>query len=1065
MTEQEIFFEALELTEAEPRAAYIQGACGKDAVLQRKVEELLKEHFSNDGLLAGPAVEPDRANTVESLHQEGSTRRIGRYKLLEKIGEGGMGEVWMAEEEKLASRRVALKLIKLGMDTRTVIARFETEGQALALMDHPYIARVFDAGATDTGRPYLVMELVRGIKITEYCDNHRLSTRDRLELFIKVCQAIQHAHQKGIIHRDLKPSNVLVTLNDGEAVPKLIDFGIAKAIAQKLTDKTLYTEFQALLGTPAYMSPEQADLSSLDIDTRSDIYSLGVLLYELMVGQPPFDAVEIMHGGFEAMRRVIREKDPIKPSTKLNTLSAVALTTTAHRRRTDAVKLTHLLRGDLDWIVMKCLEKERKQRYETANGLAMDVRRYLSNEPVVARPHSMAYRLERFARRNQLALTATAILSLLVMFSVSAVLFLQHRANQNYRQRLYVSEVNRAGIAWQAGQSSQMLSLLDNCPVDLRSWEWNFLRQQVRRWSPNVYLAATNLEGSELSVDGRLLAVAADRVIQIRDFPSGQPRLAIPFTAQWNSPFAIAPRGEHLATLAGPEGTLTVWHLRTGERVAEMNHGSAGHALAWSADGQCVASGGNNQNIHIWDAKTGRKQRTYTAQGAILGLAFAPDDQTLAVGTKGRGVQILDLAKGAVKQTLRTRGQGPSRLKFSPDGRKLATSNVSYGGYGADNRVWSLEAEEGSLDVSPSADAVWFAFSSNSSQLAIADHLGMIRLWDLDRRAEIERFSAHVGAINGLQWLPDGRLFSSGADGATRLWKVRNSGVTQLKGYPASLRTLAFSPNGRWLTAAGIGPQVFVWDAADGMLAGSYSNHLGNANAVAFSPDGSVATAGGDQMVRVWDPVTLESVWASSLAPAAMAYWIAYSPDGRRIYAASRRGTLTILDAATGQHLNLITGLEENVDGLAVSPDGNLLAICQKVKLSVWFADGSRELWTVPANPDRCAAFSPDGKWIATGDQDGKVSLWGVESAGRDHRTLRGHATSVSGVGFHPDGRRLVSCSKDGLVKIWDWEAGFELLTLPVPGGGILWHTAFSPDGKTIAAAGGDGTVTLWRVD
>jgi len=1062
MTEREIFFEALDIGELGARAAYLQCACGRDAALRRKVEELLKEHFSDDDLLAGPAVDGDRTDLVESP-LEAPSQRIGHYKLLEKIGDGGMGEVWMAEQERPVGRRVALKLIKMGMDTRSIIGRFEAEGQALALMDHPNIAQVFDAGVTEHGRPYLVMELVRGIKITEYCDQHRLSTRDRLELFTKVCQAVQHAHQKGIIHRDLKPSNVLVTLIDGEPVPKLIDFGIAKAIAQKLTDKTVFTEFQALVGTPTYMSPEQADLSSVDIDTRSDIYSLGVLLYELLVGQPPFEAAELLRGGFEGMRSIIREKDPEKPSTRLKTLPGAERTTTAQRRRTDAAKLTHLLQGDLDWIAMKCLEKSRARRYETANGLAMDVRRYLSNEAVLARPPSTAYRVERFARRHQRVLAAAALLTLILIFGVAAVILVQHNANEQYRQRLYVSEVSRAGLAWRAGQSSEMIVLLNRCPADLRGWEWNFLRQQVGRWHSTAWLTATNVEQAEPCADGRLIAVAAGGVIQVRDFPSGQWRLNIPFTVQWHSPFAVSPHGESLATLAGPEGILTVWNLRTGQRAAEMHLGSADHALAWSADGQWVASGGDGRTIRIWEAKTGREERTYPAKGRILSLAFAPDDKTLAVGTEGNGVQLLDLPSGTVKRTLRTRGRGPSRLQFSPDGRKLATSNISYGGYGSDNRVWSLNAEEGSLDVSRSGDAVWFAFSGDSRQLAVADHLGTIRLWDLERRAEIDRFSAHVGGVNSVEWLPDGRILSSGSDGAVRIWELRRSGVEQFKGYPSSLRTLAFSPDSRWVAAAGVAPQVFIWDAAGGFLAGIYTNHLGDANAVAFSPEGQVATTGGDRMVRVWDPVTLKTVWASSLAPDSIAYWIVYSPDGRRIYAASNKETLTVLDAATGKHLSSIKGLEDVVDGLAISPDGHLLALCEKVRLSVWQADGSRELWNVPAKPDRCAAFSPDGKWIATGDQDGKVSLWEVASAGQVHRTLRGHAGSVSGVSFSPDGSRLVSCSKDGLVKLWDWRAGVELLTLPVPGGGILWHAVFSPDGKTIAAAGGDGIVTLWK--
>jgi tetratricopeptide (TPR) repeat protein len=301
---------------------------------------------------------------------------------------------------------VALKIIKLGMDSRQIVARFEAERQALAMMDHPNIARIFDADTTDTGRPYFVMELVRGIKITEYCDQNQLPTRERLNLFILVCQAIQHAHQKGIIHRDIKPSNILVTLHDGLAVPKVIDFGIAKATQQELTDKTLFTQFQQFIGTPAYISPEQAEMSGLDIDTRADIYSLGVLLYELLVGQTPFDAKEMMQGGLDALRRIIREKEPLRPSTKLNTLQGDARTTVGKLRQTDVGRLVHQLQGDLDWIVMKCLEKDRQRRYETASGLAMDVQRHLDNEPVVARPPSKLYEFQKTVKRHKIGFAA-----------------------------------------------------------------------------------------------------------------------------------------------------------------------------------------------------------------------------------------------------------------------------------------------------------------------------------------------------------------------------------------------------------------------------------------------------------------------------------------------------------------------------------------------------------------------------------------------------------------------------------------------------------------------------------
>src|SRR5438874_5260375 len=333
---------------------------------------------------------------------------LGRYKLLEKVGEGGCGVVYVAEQTEPVRRRVALKVIKLGMDTKQVIARFEAERQALALMDHPNIAKVLDAGATEAGRPYFVMELVRGIKITEFCDEKSVPTADRLKLFTQVCQAIQHAHQKGVIHRDIKPSNILVTVNDGVPVPKIIDFGIAKATAGPLTDKTFFTAFEQFIGTPAYMSPEQAEMTGLDIDTRTDIYSLGILLYELLTGRTPFDAKELLAGGLDEMRRTIREQEPDRPSTRLSTMAAGELTTVAKHRHTDAPRLIHLVRGDLDWIVMKCLEKDRTRRYETANGLASDIQRHLNNEPVAARPPSTAYRFQKLVRRNKLAFAGAA---------------------------------------------------------------------------------------------------------------------------------------------------------------------------------------------------------------------------------------------------------------------------------------------------------------------------------------------------------------------------------------------------------------------------------------------------------------------------------------------------------------------------------------------------------------------------------------------------------------------------------------------------------------------------------
>jgi serine/threonine protein kinase len=392
---------------------------------------------------------PDSLFVKETVQAEGQPPEavgvmIGRYKLLEALGEGGFGSVWLAEQKEPVRRKVALKVIKLGMDTKQVVARFEAERQALALMDHPNIAKVLDAGTTDSGRPYFVMELVRGIPITKFCDENKLATRERLDLFIKVCHAVQHAHQKGIIHRDLKPSNVLVTLHDPDrvGVPKVIDFGIAKATQQELTDKTIHTLFQQFIGTPAYVSPEQAEMSGLDVDTRSDIYSLGVLLYELLTGTTPFDGKELLASGLDEMRRVIREEEPKRPSTRLSTLGQVEASTLAKHRREKLPALVHLVRGDLDWIVMKCLEKDRARRYETANGLAADLKRFLVSEPIVARPPSTAYKISKFVRRNKLAVGAGLLVLLALVLGLGSATWMF--LNERKTSRALLREQNRA---------------------------------------------------------------------------------------------------------------------------------------------------------------------------------------------------------------------------------------------------------------------------------------------------------------------------------------------------------------------------------------------------------------------------------------------------------------------------------------------------------------------------------------------------------------------------------------------------------------------------------------------
>ncbi len=470
MNELDLFVAALAISDPARRVAYLQAECKGNAPLQKRIEVLLAANVQSRNPLDNPIISPGNGQTASFASADrkaqtedygGPTAHVGsvlagKYKLLEAIGEGGMGTVWVAEQTQPVRRKVALKLIKAGMDSKSVLARFEAERQALAVMDHPNIAKVLDGGLTETGRPFFVMEYVKGVPITEYCDATRLSIPERLQLFTQVCQAVQHAHQKGIIHRDLKPSNILVAPYDDKPVPKVIDFGLAKAMHQSLTELTLHTAHESVLGTPLYMSPEQAQLNNLDVDTRSDIYSLGVLLYELLTGTTPLEKKRFKEAAWDEIRRIIREEEPPRPSTRLS--SSQALPSLAAGRHTEPARLKKLVRGELDWIVMKSLEKDRARRYETANGFAMDIQRYLAGEPVLAVPPSARYRLRKFVRKHQVALTTAAALTLLLAAGVVAVVAVQLRANRDLeaknaelaQEQAKVQERNRELAAEQA---------------------------------------------------------------------------------------------------------------------------------------------------------------------------------------------------------------------------------------------------------------------------------------------------------------------------------------------------------------------------------------------------------------------------------------------------------------------------------------------------------------------------------------------------------------------------------------------------------------------------------------
>jgi serine/threonine protein kinase len=636
-----VFGRVLEIESPGERAAYLNEACGDNADLRSEVESLLEAIDKAGNFMkqpAAPGIDQGTTSGPPPVAEKPGTV-IGPYKLLQQIGEGGMGVVYMAEQQEPVRRKVALKIIKPGMDSHQVIARFEAERQALAMMDHQNIARVLDAGTTESGRPYFVMELVHGVPITRYCDDNKLTPRERLALFVPVCQAIQHAHQKGIIHRDVKPSNVLVTMYDDKPVPKVIDFGVAKAIEQRLTEKTMFTHYGALVGTFEYMSPEQAEMNAFGVDTRSDIYSLGVLLYELLTGTTPLERIRLREAALDEMVRLIKEEEAPRPSLRLS--SSGDLPKIAAARKTEPTRLSKLVRGEIDWIVMKCLEKDRSRRYETANGVARDLERYLADEPVEACPPSSSYRLRKFARKYKKALVTAAAFAVLlvaaVVMSTLLAVWATSAEREANRQRTAAEVAKQQALEAKTEADKQrdeacLTAYASGMGLAQRAWEENnVVRARELLAEVPREAAGRNLRGFEWFYLSRLcdpdelnLVGHAGAVISV----------------------AFSPDGQRLAS-ASQDQTVKIWDSATGKELfALKGHAGLVRSVAFSPDGQRLASGSDDQTVKIWDSATGRELLALNGHaGAVGSVAFSPDGQRLASGGP-QTVKIWDSATG-----------------------------------------------------------------------------------------------------------------------------------------------------------------------------------------------------------------------------------------------------------------------------------------------------------------------------------------------------------------------------------------------------------------------------------
>jgi WD40 repeat protein/serine/threonine protein kinase len=1091
---------------AADRVAAWQQACARDQTLAARhpeVARLFSRHIepvrplppdAMVGLLesalgqSGNTGSGAKNSSLNVAEHEAPGVRIGHYKLLQKIGEGGFGAVWMAEQLEPIRRRVAMKIVKVGMDTEEVIARFEVERQALALMDHPNIARVFDAGATASGRPYFVMELVRGVAITRYCDDNRLAAADRLRLFVAVCQAVQHAHQKGVIHRDLKPSNILVTVHDGTPVPKVIDFGIAKATDKQLTAKTLVTQFHAFVGTPAYTSPEQMEMSGLDVDTRSDIYSLGVLLYELLAGRPPFDPDALVKSGLEAMRRTIREIDPPRPSHRLGTLNEVDRTSVAHARSTDATKLSVLLRGDVDWIVMHCLEKDRTRRYETANALARDVLRHLAHEPISARPPSSLYQLQKLYRRHKLGVIATAAITLSIVCGliVSSSLFVsEHSA----RQRAVSAERTAEQLRQQA-EAGRAAEALRASRTSLAHAE-QLLAEEGRGAEGVAQLVrAAKSDPGNTDIGARIIATLA-----YRNFaePVGTP-LRHP-TPLWR---AFYTRNGQRCVTVGQDGVIRVWDLRGGTVLhtlpatvpifANVNL----IAVDLSPDGSHFLTGDSEGNVNLWNLESGlRILGPLRHAERISSVQFSADARMLATASDDRKARVWDAATGSLVVDLphdfRVRN-----VRFSPDGTRLVTTT-----WRGPWKIWRLpDGKPLTLDgwaPAPGAfpAAIGVDFSPDGTLIAIADN-GGAQLFNAFDGTKVGSHLTHTGPCYAAVFTPDGKKVVTTSDDATaRIWEVPTG--RQLFSnlvHGSRVHPPLLAPNSNHLITRSDDGLVRVWDVTTGRLA-MEPIHGTDGRSVDVSPDGSeLLTTGSDGTVRRWgrrnggavpfqlpdDPGRFRVLGASSDTTDG---WSVYPDRMQRINLLTaqpleepRRFPARISASVLSQNSNHLAVILEDgnhvelwnlngndikrrplgelpLAGVRFSPDGSHMLTYEATEsVRIWdTATGS-----LVAGPireiDRYISFSPDSRRVALSTLDNAVTVWDLPSNRQVGRSIV-HRSVVQGVQFSPDGRRLATASQDGIAQIWDTET-MQPAGPPLVHRSLLRNMVFTSDSRRL---------------
>ncbi len=1109
----EIYFSALEKPTSGERSAYLDQACTGDEDLRRRVERLLFAESRVGNFLESPAPEIAEAFVPSPAECPGTV--IGPYTLLEQIGEGGFGIVYIADQEAPVRRQVALKIVRPGMDTRQVLARFKAELEALSLMDHPNIARVLDAGATDAGRPYFVMELVRGVPITDYCDQNHLSVHERLDLFVQVCHAVQHAHQKGIIHRDIKPSNVLVTQHGGRPVPKVIDFGVAKAISPQLTQDTLFTQFAEMIGTPLYMSPEQAEMTGCDIDTRSDVYSLGVLLYELLTGCTPFDKDRLKHAAFDEIRRIIREEEPARPSTRISKLSETRTTATVERHA-DLHRLSQLVRGDLDWIVMKALEKDRARRYETANSLAMDVQRYLTDEPVQASPPSAGYRLRKFARRNKgFVLAGSAVLVALVAGIVGTSWGMlratdaQAEAVQSANQKQIALSEKVAALAvaqksertkseqlWQALVAQARAHRLSRRPG--QRFESLATLQQATHLARTLHLPAENFQELRNAVIATLAvpdlyltgpwntwpadAFALDfdeaQAVYARTDRSGNCSIRravddveinrLPGLGGPSIP-SLSRDGKFIAlnsmNSAQTRGTgVQVWQL--GESTPRKLLSEPQARCISFRDSQQIAFGYADGAIRVFELPTARQIGRLAPDTLIyaINIALHPTEPVVAISSYfGSVVQLRDLRTGKVLATS-PQSDRPTNLAWHPNGRTLAvafdTSQIRL----LDRTTW-----ETYRTLEPGLTASSINFDHAGDRLALQGWGNIVGLFNFHTGEKLITTTTRVATCRFSRECQ--RLAGAVHDGKVGTWRVTGGQEFRLlspsQAVPETQKYshAAVHPDSR-LLACGLSDGFGLWDLETGGAL-AFVPTGGPINSVLFEPSGSLLTLSYEGLSRWPIAKGLDSAGELSIGPPQSLPLhggsnLGQSRDGQTIVTCDRLAAVQephaggwILHAdRPNQPLHLDAGAD--IAEIAISPDGQWVATATfSVGLSkIWDARDGRFVKELANTGTAYLHFSHDGRWLLTSLDEARLFAVGTWELG-----LRfGPGT---GAVFAPDSKLTAIPTSTGL-RLLESASGREIATLEDPNLDSINQVLFAPDGTKLITINMDKGIHVW---